>query len=48
VIPDQFAPLLQRVGVNIPVTLIPDMKHTDMIHRPEAFRVIVPAIAGPH
>jgi len=48
IIPDQFAPLLQRLGVNIPVTLIPNMKHTDMIHRPEAFRVIVPAIAGQH
>jgi non-heme chloroperoxidase len=47
VIPDQFAPLLQRLAVNIPVTLIPNMKHTDMIHRPEAFRVIVPAIAAP-
>jgi non-heme chloroperoxidase len=48
VIPNQFAPLLQRLGVNIPVTLIPNMKHTDMIHRPEAFHVIVPAIAGQH
>jgi len=48
VIPDQFAPLLQRLGVNIPVTLIPNMKHTDMIHRPEALREIVPAIAGLH
>lgn len=46
VIPDQFAPLLQRLGVNIPVTLVPNMRHTDMIHRPEALRVIVPAIAG--
>jgi alpha-beta hydrolase superfamily lysophospholipase len=45
VIADQFAPLLQRLGVNIPVTVIPNMKHTDMIHRPEAFRVIVPAVA---
>jgi len=48
VIPDQFAPLLQRLGVDIPVTLVPKMRHTDMIHRPEALRVIVPAIAGQH
>ena len=48
VIPDQFAPLLQRLGVDIPVTLVPNMRHTDMIHRPEALRVIVPAIAGQH
>lgn len=47
VIADQFAPLLQRLGVNIPVTVVPNMKHTDMIHRPEAFRVIVPAVALP-
>jgi non-heme chloroperoxidase len=48
VIADQFAPLLQRLGVNIPVTVVPNMKHTDMIHRIEALRVIVPAIAGQH
>lgn len=48
VIPDQFAPMLQRLGVNIPVTLIPNMKHTDMIHKAEALRVIVPAIVGQH
>jgi non-heme chloroperoxidase len=48
VIADQFAPLLQRLGVNIPVTVIPNMRHTDMIHRLEALRVIVPAIAGQH
>jgi pimeloyl-ACP methyl ester carboxylesterase len=46
VIADQFAPLLQRLGVNIPVTVVPNMKHTDMIHRPEALRIIVPAISG--
>jgi len=44
VIADQFAPLLQRLGLNIPVTVVPDMKHTDMIHKAEAFRAIVPAI----
>ncbi len=31
VVADQFAPLLQRLGVNIPVTIVPDMKHADMI-----------------
>jgi non-heme chloroperoxidase len=44
VIADQFAPLLKRLGLNIPVTLVPNMKHTDMIHTAEAFRAIVPAI----
>jgi non-heme chloroperoxidase len=45
VIADQFVPLLQRLGLNIPVTLVPNMKHTDMIHKTEAFRAIVPAIS---
>lgn len=47
VIADQFAPLLQRLGVNIPVTLVPGMKHADMIARPEALQVVVRAIT-PH
>ena len=46
VIADQYAPLLQHLGVNIPVTVVAGMKHTDMIHKAQAFRVIVPAISG--
>jgi non-heme chloroperoxidase len=46
VIADQYAPLLQRLGVNIPVTVVPGMRHADMIHKLEAFRVIIPAISG--
>lgn len=44
VVADQFAPLLQRLGVNIPVTVVPDMKHSDMIAAPEALPVVVGAI----
>jgi non-heme chloroperoxidase len=42
---DQYAPLLQRLGVNIPVTLVPDMKHTDMIATPEALQAVVRAVS---
>jgi pimeloyl-ACP methyl ester carboxylesterase len=44
VVPGQYAPLLQRLGVNIPVTLVPNMKHTDMIATPAALRAVVGAI----
>jgi non-heme chloroperoxidase len=40
VIADQYAPLFQRLGVNIPVTVVPNMKHTDMIKNPEAMQAI--------
>jgi non-heme chloroperoxidase len=42
---DQFAPLLQRLGVNVPVTLVPNMKHADMITAPGALQVVVRAIS---
>ena len=45
VVADQFAPLLQRVGANIPVTIVPNMKHRDMIAAPEALRAAVRAIS---
>jgi pimeloyl-ACP methyl ester carboxylesterase len=44
VVADQFAPLLQRLGVNIPVTIVPDMKHADMIAAPGALPAVVRAI----
>jgi non-heme chloroperoxidase len=43
---DQFAPLMQRLGVNIPVTIVPNMKHHDMIAAPEALRAVVRAISS--
>jgi pimeloyl-ACP methyl ester carboxylesterase len=46
VVPDQYTPLLQRLGVNIPVTLVPNMKHTDMIATPAALQAVVRAIAA--
>jgi non-heme chloroperoxidase len=45
VVADQFAPLMERLGVTIPVTLVRNQKHADMIHRPEAFRAIILAIS---
>ena len=45
VVADQFAPLLQRLGVTIPVTIVPGMKHADMIARPEALQVVVRAVS---
>jgi non-heme chloroperoxidase len=46
VIADQFAPLLQRLDVNIPVTIVPNMKHADMIAAPAALQEVVRAISG--
>jgi non-heme chloroperoxidase len=46
VVADQFAPLLERLGVNIPVTLVPNMTHVDMIKNPTAFQAIVGAVAS--
>jgi hypothetical protein len=34
----EFAPLMQRLGVNIPVTVLPNMKHADMIATTEALQ----------
>ncbi len=48
VVADQYAPLLQRLGVNIPVTIVPGMKHVDMIAAPKALDAVVRAIAAPH
>lgn len=45
VVADQFAPLMDRLGVKIPVTLVPNQTHADMIHRPEAFQAIIRAIS---
>ena len=40
VIADQFVPLLQRLGVNIPVTVVPNMQHNDMIRNLAAMQAI--------
>ena len=44
VVADQFVSLLQRLGVDIPVTIVPNMKHTDMIGSPVALREVARAI----
>jgi non-heme chloroperoxidase len=46
VVADKFTPLLQRLDVRIPVTIVPNMKHADMIARPEALQVVVSAISA--
>jgi hypothetical protein len=46
VVADQFAPLLQRLDVNIPVTIVSNMKHADMIVAPAALQVVARAISG--
>jgi non-heme chloroperoxidase len=45
VVADQFVPLLQRLDVNIPVTVVPNMMHVDMIVTPAALQAVVGAIA---
>lgn len=45
VVADQFAPLLQRLGVDIPVTIVPNMKHVDMIAAPAALQVVAGEIS---
>jgi len=47
VIADQFAPLMQRLNSNIPVTIVPEMKHADMISAPAALQLVVGAIIRP-
>jgi non-heme chloroperoxidase len=44
VVADQFEPLLQRLDVNIPVAIVPNMKHADMIVTPAALQAVVGAI----
>src|SRR5262249_36247466 len=44
VVADQFAPLMRRLSVNIPVTIVSNMKHTDMIFASAAVQVVVGAI----
>lgn len=46
VVADQFAPLLRRLGANIPVTIVPNMKHADMIAAPAALQAVVRVVAG--
>jgi pimeloyl-ACP methyl ester carboxylesterase len=43
---DQFAPYLQRIDVNIPVTIVPDMKHTDMTSAPGALPTVIRAVVS--
>jgi non-heme chloroperoxidase len=41
VVANELAPLLQRLGVSIPVTIVPNMKHADMIAAPAAMQAVV-------
>jgi non-heme chloroperoxidase len=45
VVADQFAPLFQSLGVNIPVTIVPGMTHVDMIAAPTALQATVNAVS---
>ncbi len=45
VVADQFVPLLQRLGVAIPVTIVPNMTHADMIGSPVALQAVARAIS---
>jgi non-heme chloroperoxidase len=40
---DQFAPLLQRLDLNIPVSLVPNIGHAGMIAAPAALQAVVRA-----
>jgi non-heme chloroperoxidase len=42
---DQFAPLMQRLGLDIPVTVVPNLKHADMINHPDAAKAILRAMS---
>jgi hypothetical protein len=44
VVADQFVPLLRRLGVAIPVTIAPNITHTDMIGSPVALREVARTI----
>jgi len=45
VVADQFAPLMRRLNLHIPITIVPGMKHVDMIRAPAALQMVVGAIA---
>jgi hypothetical protein len=38
---------MQRLGVDIPVTFVPNMKHADVIATPEALQAVIGAIIAP-
>jgi non-heme chloroperoxidase len=46
VLADQLAPLMQRLAVNVPVTVLANMKHADMITAPEALQVVARTISA--
>src|SRR5206468_3518878 len=43
---EQLAPVLQHLGLHIPVTLVPNMKHGDMIAAPDALHAIVSEVVS--
>lgn len=46
VVAGEFVPLMRHIGVDIPVTLVPDMKHRDMIDAPGALQVVVRTVSA--
>ena len=44
---DQFTPYLQSLDVDIPITIVPGMKHADMIDAPGASTTVVRAVVSP-
>lgn len=47
VIADGFAPLMRHLDLNIPITIVPGMKHSDMIFKPAALQMVVGAVTEP-
>jgi non-heme chloroperoxidase len=47
VVADRFTPLLRHLGVSIPVMILPNMKHADMIAAPAALQEVTRAISAP-
>jgi non-heme chloroperoxidase len=45
IVADQFAPLFESLGVNIPVTIVPGMTHVDMIATPVALQAVVKVVS---
>jgi alpha-beta hydrolase superfamily lysophospholipase len=43
---DQFAPLMDRLGLDIPVTIVPNLKHADMTNHPDAAQAILRAMSS--
>jgi pimeloyl-ACP methyl ester carboxylesterase len=47
VLPERYAPLLERLGADLPVRLLPGLGHGDMIAAPVALEAVVATVAPP-